>query len=284
MSRIPAAIKPYFKIMRLHNLTGSFLLLWPCMFSIALAIEDKIPYLIFALFILGSFVMRSAGCIINDIIDRKIDAKVERTKNRPLVSGKLKLYEALLLLFILLSIGAAILFTLNKTAIILGFVAMIPVTIYPFMKRFTYWPQLFLGLTFNWGALMGGAAVTGEISFVSIVLYIACILWTLGYDTIYAIQDKEDDLKSGVKSTALKLGDNVKFYLYGFYAASIFLFWLIGIFSEASVFYHLFILIGAIQLFWQVKSLKSNKKKDPLKKFNSNVYFGLVIFIATIVL
>lgn len=276
------SLKPYLEIMRLHNLTGFFLLLMPCWWSIGLAMKKDVPYLLFALFALGAIVMRSAGCVINDIVDRKVDAKVQRTKNRPLSKGTLKLYEALLLLFLLLSIGAAILFNLNSTAIMLGYIIIVPIFVYPFMKRITYWPQLFLAFTINWGALMGWAAVRNEISMTAVFLYIACMFWTLGYDTIYAYQDKEDDAMLGIKSTALKFGENTKKYLYIFYFITIALLWLIGIFSKTGILYHVFLVIAGIQLFWQVYTLNINKSEDCMRKFKSNRYFGFIVLIAVI--
>jgi 4-hydroxybenzoate polyprenyltransferase len=271
-------LRPYLKIMRFDNATGKFLLLWPCLISIGLASENVFPIILMLKFILGCIIMRSAGCITNDIIDRKIDAKVERTKNRPLANGDMKLYEAILLLILLLSIGALILFTLNSTAILLGFIIIIPIFIYPFMKRITYWPQLFLAMTFNWGALMGWAAVKDYIDITAVLIYLACMFWTIGYDTIYAHQDKEDDISIGVKSTALKLGVHTRKYLYLFYFLTTVLFWITGIFTGSGLLFHLFLIIGTIQLYWQANTVDFNLRSDCMAKFSSNRYYGLIIF------
>ncbi len=164
-------IKPYLELMRLDKRIGIYLILWPCLWSIAIAAKGTFPYMHYILFIIGAIIMRGAGCVINDIIDRKIDAEVDRTKNRPLPSGRIKLRHAIIFLGVLLTAGLAILLYFNTLTILLGFLIIVPIMVYPFMKRVTYWPQAFLGLTFNWGALMGGAAVNGEITFASVMPY-----------------------------------------------------------------------------------------------------------------
>lgn len=272
-------IRLYAKIMRLHNMTGTFLLLWPCLISVAYASEDIFPISLFIKFILGSIIMRSAGCIINDIIDRKIDAQVERTKNRPLANGDIKLYEAILLLVFLLSLGAFILFTLPKTAILLGFAIILPIFVYPLMKRITYWPQLFLAITFNWGALMGWAAVNDDIHYISFMIYVACMFWTLGYDTIYAHQDKKDDAQIGVKSTALKLGVHTRKYLYLFYFITTMLFWGVGILTGSGILFNICLIIATLQLYWQVNTVDFNNPQDCMIKFSSNKYYGGLVFL-----
>lgn len=277
-----APLQPYFRIMRLDNMTGTFLLLWPGFISIGFASGDVISWKLLLLFALGSVIMRSAGCVVNDIIDRKVDAMVERTKNRPLANGDLKLHEAVLLLFLLLMLGATILLTLPSTAIILGAIIIIPIFVYPFMKRVTYWPQLFLALTINWGALMGWAAVNDAISLPAVMIYIACMFWTLGYDTIYAHQDKEDDMLLGIKSTALKFGSYTKKYVYTFYAITTILFWFSGIVTGSGILFHVFLIIAAFQLYWQANSVNLDDAKDCMAKFSSNRYYGLIVFIGVI--
>ena len=272
-------IRPYLKIMRFDNLTGKFLLLWPCMISIAFAFEGQVPLLLMLKFIVGSIVMRSAGCIVNDIVDRKIDAKVERTKNRPLANGDMKLYEAIFLLILLLSLGVLILFTFSSTVVLLGVIIVIPIFIYPFMKRITYWPQIFLAMTFNWGALMGWAAVKDSVNITGVLIYLACIFWTIGYDTIYAHQDKKDDSTIGVKSTALKLGVHTKKYLYLFYMLTTILFWIVGILVGSGILFHLFLIIGLLHLYWQANKVDFNLRSDCMAKFSSNRYYGLIIFL-----
>lgn len=275
-------IRPYFRLMRLDNLTGTFLLLYPCLWSLTLA-TDKWPHIpTFLMFIAGAFVMRSAGCVINDIADRKFDAKVRRTKNRPLARGDLKLHDAFLLLFLLLLIGWVILINLKDKTTILGYMIMVLVFIYPLMKRFTHWPQLFLALTINWGAIMGWAELKNEVSLEAILLYVACIFWTLGYDTVYAHQDKNDDIMLGLKSTAIKFGTNTKRYLYFFYSMTVALLWIIGVMTGAGVLYHLFLMVGAVQLFWQVNTLDIHSISSCRQRFHANKYFGLTIFLGTV--
>lgn len=226
--------------------------------------------------------MRSAGCIINDITDRKIDAKVARTKDRPLANGDIKLHEAVMMLFVLLITAWVILINLSTTATLLGYIIVVPIFIYPLMKRFTYWPQIFLALTINWGALMGWAAVRDELSLIPVLLYIACVFWTLGYDTIYAHQDKEDDILIGVKSSAIRLGQATKKYLYIFYFITVMLIWLIGIILSAEVFYYFFLMIGAVQFFWQVYTIDINNSDSCMRRFISNRYFGMLILVGII--
>jgi 4-hydroxybenzoate polyprenyltransferase len=204
---------PYFQLMRLHQPVGIWLLLWPCYFSLALN-SDGIPSpYILALFALGAVVMRGAGCIINDICDREFDKQVERTKNRPLANGALTVRQALCLLAFLMLLAFVIALSLGIPAILWSAAALPLVALYPLMKRITWWPQLFLGLTFNWGVLVAAVAMTGTINLPTLLLYIGCIFWTLGYDTIYAHQDKVDDARIGVKSTALRLGRTSKIFV-----------------------------------------------------------------------
>ena len=272
-------LRPYLKIMRFDNVTGAFLLLWPCLISIGFASEREVPLLTFLLFSVGAIVMRSAGCIINDIVDSKLDAKVERTKNRPLANGDLKMHEAILLLFLLFTIGGVILFSMSSTAIILGCVIVIPIFIYPLMKRITYWPQLFLACTINWGALMGWAEINNAIPLPAIMIYVACMFWTLGYDTIYAHQDKNDDMLLGIKSTALKFGSSTRKYIYVSYVITTVLFWSVGILMGSGILFHLCLIIGAFQLFWQANSVNFDDAQDCMAKFSSNRYFGFIVFI-----
>ena len=276
-------IRNYTNLMRLKSPTGIFLLLWPAWWSLAFAMGDKIQYGMFFLLALGAVVMRSAGCIINDIVDRKLDAGVERTKKRPLASGDIALYQAVLVVILLLIIGGLILFSLPQTAIILGVIILIPIFIYPFMKRVTYWPQIFLALTFNWGALMGWAAIHDEISFTAIAIYIASMFWTLSYDTIYAHQDKKDDVLMGVKSSALRLGKYTKKYLAMFLASMIGILWVLGLAEKVSFSYHLVMLVAALQAFWQVYTVDLDKTSSCMSRFKSNAFLGAIIFAAIII-
>lgn len=268
--------------MRLDKRVGIYLMLWPSLWSLAIAAKGSFPYMHYILFIVGAVLMRSCGCIINDIIDRKIDSGVERTKDRPLPSGRIKTRHAVIFLAALLTAAFTILTYFNNTTILLGMLIIVPVFIYPFMKRVTYWPQAFLGLTFNWGALMGAASIKGEITFASLMLYIACFFWTMGYDTIYAHQDKEFDVLLGVKSTAIKFGRYTKKYLYGFYGLMLIFLWAAGVAADLGITYHAFLIIGALHLLWQVHEVILDRPTDCLRKFHSNIYFGFIIFIGII--
>jgi len=275
-------IKPYFELMRLDKRIGIYLILWPCLWSIAISAKGTLPYFNYILFALGAVIMRGAGCVINDIIDRRIDAEVERTKNRPLASGRIKLRHAVIFLVGLLTAGLAILLQFNDTTKLLGFLIIVPIFIYPFMKRVTYWPQAFLGLTFNWGALMGAASIKGEITFASIMLYIACFCWTMGYDTIYAHQDKEFDVLLGLKSTAIKFSHYTKKYLSLFYGIMILCLWIAGVSADLGISYHAVLILGGLHLLWQIYDVKLDQPADCLAKFRSNFYFGFIIFAGII--
>jgi len=280
-------IIPYFKLMRLHQQAGIWLLLWPCWWSVALASNNIVNdgfYLV--IFLVGSIAMRGAGCIINDIIDRDIDAKVERTKNRPLASGELKVINAVVLLIILLLIGLYVMLQLNKTAIIISLIAFVMAIIYPTMKRIIAWPQIFLAITFNLGALIGWSTVSnGELSAPAFMLYAAGIFWTLGYDTIYAHQDKKDDINIGVKSTAVSMKGNTKKFVGLFYITMIGFIYLSAnaSFMQDPIILYLFILVALSQLLWQVIVVNLDSPEDCMKKFKSNMYFGSIIFLGIVV-
>jgi 4-hydroxybenzoate polyprenyltransferase len=253
---------PYIRLMRLHQPVGIWLLLWPCWWGMAMATHG-LPLLSgLVLFALGAILMRSAGCIINDIADRDIDKLVERTRNRPLASGELSLRQAFMLLAALLVTAAGVVMLLGPVVFMWGVLSLAPVVIYPFMKRISWWPQLFLGFTFNWGALMGWAAVRGAVELPAIMLYIGGIFWTLGYDTIYAHQDKLDDARIGVKSTALRLGLKTKQALGVFYLLAI-LFW------------------ALVQLHfgWQVCNVNLDDPASCRRIFVSNIALGLLVFM-----
>ena len=202
----PTGTRPYLSLARADRPIGTWLLLLPCWWSISLASPSWPDGKMLVLFVIGSLVMRGAGCTVNDIVDRNFDARVARTAARPISSGQVSVRQAIIFLALQLLLGLVVLLQFNTFAIGLGIGSLVLVALYPFMKRITYWPQLFLGLTFNWGALLGWAAVKGGFGLSAAVLYAAGIFWTLGYDTIYAHQDKEDDILIGVKSTALKFG------------------------------------------------------------------------------
>jgi 4-hydroxybenzoate polyprenyltransferase len=234
------------------------------------------------LFGIGALVMRGAGCTVNDIIDRDIDAKVVRTASRPLASGRLTLTQAFAFLGLQLAIGLVILLQLSATAIWLGVASLILVAVYPFMKRITWWPQAFLGLTFNWGALMGWAAVRNEVAWPAVLLYAAGFFWTLSYDTIYAHQDKEDDTLIGVKSTALKLGKDTKAWLLGFDAAMLVLLVAAGAEAGMAWIYYLGVLGVSLHLKWQLSEVDLDDPKNCLAKFRSNRFIGWILLAAIV--
>jgi len=279
----------YLQLMRADRPIGTWLLLWPGLWSIMLSSHyyDEtalIPnFKLMVLFTIGAFVMRGAGCIVNDLWDREADAMVERTKGRPLPSGRVSVFGAFVFLSVLCIIGLIILLQLNLFTIYLGASSLILVVIYPLMKRITYWPQLILGFTFNWGALLGWAAVSGEIKLPAIVLYCAGIFWTLGYDTIYAHQDKEDDIKVGVKSTALRFGNNTHKWLICFYLLCFILSLVAGYLANLNLFFFLAMSVAGGQLFFQLKTLEIDDRELCLKLFKSNHHFGILFFIALII-
>ncbi|MCR6633202.1 MAG: 4-hydroxybenzoate octaprenyltransferase [Magnetospirillum sp.] len=278
----PAASRPYLRLMRLDRPIGTWLLLFPCWWSAALAAPGWPDLGLFALFAVGSVVMRGAGCTINDIADHRFDAQVERTRGRPIPSGAVSLKRAWAFLAAQLLVGLAILLMLNPFAIWVGVASLLLVFPYPLMKRITYWPQAWLGLTFNWGALMGWAAVRGELAAAPLLLYAAGLLWTLGYDTIYAHQDKEDDILIGVKSTALRLAAATPRWVAGFYSGALLLIAAAGWAAGLSwVFYPLLALAG-LQLYWQVAAGNIDDAADCLSKFKSNRFFGWMLLVAIV--
>ncbi|CAK9804445.1 4-hydroxybenzoate polyprenyltransferase, mitochondrial [Anthophora plagiata] len=281
LNNSPAKIQPYLKLIRIDKPIGSWLLFWPCGWSIAMAAPPgALPDLqLLALFGMGAFVMRGAGCTINDMWDQDIDGMVARTKDRPLVTGEISPLQSLIFLGSQLTLGLLILLQLNLYSIILGASSLVLVILYPVMKRVTYWPQLILGMTFNWGALLGWSAVHGSCDWsVCLPLYTAGICWTLLYDTIYAHQDKMDDVIIGVKSTALKFGDKTKIYLSGFSAAMITGLVTSGLLITQTWPYYAAVGLVGTHLANQIYSLDINNPKDCAKKFISNHRVGMILF------
>jgi 4-hydroxybenzoate polyprenyltransferase len=278
----PKNIQPYLRLIRADRPIGMWLLVFPAWWSVALATPTWPDVKLCALFAIGALVMRGAGCTINDIVDREFDARVARTSTRPIASGEISIFKALIFLSLQLGLGLTILMQFNTFAILLGAASLLLITAYPFMKRLTYWPQLFLGFTFNWGALLGCAAATGTLSTPAIILYAAGIFWTLGYDTIYAHQDKEDDILIGVKSTALKFGEATSAWLFGFYAASLFFIWLAGFLTGLGWPFYLSLFAASLHLVWQIKSLNLSDPLNCLSRFRSNRNFGLIILTGII--
>ncbi len=278
----PATVQPYLKLARLDRPIGTWLLLWPCWWSIALAADGLPDLWLMVLFGIGAVVMRGAGCTYNDIVDRDIDGLVERTRRRPIPSGAVSLRQAFAFLGFQLLLGLAILLSLSTTAIALGFASVLLIAIYPWMKRITYWPQIVLGLVFNWGALMGYAAVRDSLSLAPVLLYLGGIGWTIGYDTIYAHQDKEDDALIGVKSSALKLGTATGTWLWGFYGAMVGGLVLVGLIGGMGLIYFAVVLAAAGHLTWQIRTLDIDSDARCLKLFRSNRDFGLIVFAAMV--
>lgn len=278
----PAFTRPYMKLARLDRPIGTWLLLWPCWWSIALAADGIPDIAMMILFGIGAVVMRGAGCTYNDIVDRDIDAMVERTKLRPIPSGAVSLTQAFAFLGLQLLIGLAILLSLSGTAIALGFASVFLIAIYPWMKRITYWPQIVLGLVFNWGALMGYAAVRGTLDTAPVLLYLGAIFWTIGYDTIYAHQDKDDDALIGVKSSALKLGADTPKYLWRFYGAMMIGLCATGIAGDMGAAYFVIVAGAGAHLAWQIVTLDIDNDARCLTLFRSNRDFGLIVFAAMV--
>lgn len=278
---LPRLVQPYARLARLDKPIGTWLLLWPCVWSITLAAPPgHLPdFKMLALFGCGAFLLRGAGCTINDLIDRDIDTKVERTKLRPVASGILTPFQGLSFLGFQLLLGLGILLQLNNYSRVLGASSLLLVFSYPLMKRFTFWPQAFLGLTFNWGALLGWAAIKGNLdSSIVLPLYASGVCWTLVYDTIYAHQDKEDDLKVGVKSTALRFGDSTKEWLTGFGIASLSGLALSGFNAELGWPYYAFLGVASGHLGWQIWTVDLSSRSDCNRKFVSNKWYGAIIF------
>ena len=277
---LPEATRPYARLARLDRPIGTWLLLLPCWWATALAPGGAGRWDLFLLFGIGALTMRGAGCVINDLWDRDIDRRVARTATRPLASGRIGVPAALAFLAVLLLIGLAVLLQLDRPAIVTGIAVMGVVVLYPLAKRVTFWPQLVLGVAFNWGALVGWAAVRGAIETPAILLYAAGILWTLGYDTIYAHQDKGDDAEVGVKSTALLFGRQTRPWLGGFYAGTIALLVVAGASVGAAWPFYAALAAAALHFVWQVATIDLDDPKDCLVKFKSNRDAGLAVVLA----
>ena len=276
-------LENFINVTRLNKPIGFLLLFWPCSWGLALALyfeRDVSTFLYYLfLFFCGSVLMRSAGCIVNDIVDEKIDKKVSRTKSRPIASGSLNKNLAWMYVLILCFLAFLVLIQFNFLTICLGIFSMIFAFSYPFMKRYTYWPQLFLGFTFNWGIVMAWASLTNEISYLPILLYSGAIFWTLGYDTIYGVQDISDDEVIGVKSTAIKFKNNLNLFVISCYLISsvAIMFVMINLkINYSSIFLIFFI----STLFYQIKIFQINNAFSCLKAFKINNLSGLMVFLS----
>jgi 4-hydroxybenzoate polyprenyltransferase len=274
---LPRRTEPYARLARLDRPIGTWLLLFPGWWGIALAGPRWPDWRLLALFAIGAVAMRGAGCTLNDIADRDYDGRVARTRLRPIPSGRVSVRQAAIFMAAQLAVGAAILFSLNRASVILGLAVLGLIATYPYMKRVTYWPQLFLGLNFNWGALIGWAAVTGRIAWPAALLYLGGICWTLGYDTIYAHQDKEDDARIGVKSSALALGRRTRPFLFVFYGAAAALWLAAGLAAGLGPAFLIGLAPAAAQLAWQAACVDTENPIDCLAKFRSNRVVGWLL-------
>ena len=274
----------FLELTRLKRPIGYMLLFWPCLWGLTIAYNFSINIQFFMkyalLFFLGAILMRSAGCIVNDIIDKNFDSKVERTKNRPIASGDISIKLGLFYVLILCGIAFIVLIQFNLFTIILALCSMPLAFTYPLMKRFTYWPQLFLGITFNYGLILGWTSINSEISIVPMIFYLGAIFWTLGYDTIYGFQDIKDDEIIGVKSTSIKFKKNPKFFIFLCYLVFIVILTYLGILMDFNKIYFGGLILIAMHLFiFQIKNLDISLKSNCLKIFKSNNFLGLLIFL-----
>ena len=276
-------IKTFIALTRLNKPIGFMLLFWPCSWGLTLAYyfnkETTLYFKYLLLFFLGSVLMRSAGCIFNDIVDRDLDRKVERTKKRPIASGKISVFQSFIYIIILCLIAFIILLQFNLLTIILGMSSMLLAFTYPFMKKVTYWPQLFLGLTFNWGIIMGWSSIMNDFSIEPILLYIGAIFWTLGYDTIYGIQDINDDEMIGVKSTSIKFKNYTKIFVGSCYCLSIAFILIMSFMIETNKYLLLLSIPFIISLLFQLKIFNNGSPESCLAAFKVNNVTGVFVFL-----
>jgi len=278
---LPARARPYARLARLDRPIGWWLLLWPCWWSSALAInwvEAPLPVPIhLVLFLIGAIVMRGAGCTYNDIVDRKIDAEVARTRSCPIPSGQVSVRAAIVFLILQALIGFLVLIQFDAFTILLGIASLGTIAIYPFLKRFTNWPQIGLGISFSWGALMGWSALLTDLNWTPIVLYLGCIFWVIGYDTIYALQDKEDDALAGVRSTAQLFGENARKLVAFAYICATLLFAVAFWLAEVGIVGFVGLGLGAVHLGWQVTTLDGRQSGNALVRFKANHWVGIAL-------
>jgi 4-hydroxybenzoate polyprenyltransferase len=279
---LPARLRPYASLMRLDRPIGTWLLYWPCAWSVALAGVDG-RWDLFIWLALGALAARSAGCVYNDIVDRDLDVRVERTRLRPLASGRVSLRSAWTIIALLCAVGMVVVFELKWVAALIALLSIIPVAAYPFMKRITWWPQAWLGLVFSWGALVGWPAVTGTFSITPFLLWLGSVSWVIGYDTLYAIQDKEDDALVGVKSSALRLGERASLAIAIFYAVALLL-WGAAVWNVRPDWVALLALVpAALHLGSQALRADPDDGELALRLFRSNRTCGLLLFVAMLV-
>jgi 4-hydroxybenzoate polyprenyltransferase len=279
--RAPPFTRPYLRLARFDRPIGSWLLLMPCWWSVGLTgmRTEHFPSLWhIVLFFIGAFAMRGAGCTWNDLVDRNLDGLVERTRSRPIPSGQVTVAQATAFMLLQALVGLLVLLQFNRFTVLTGLCSLLVVAIYPFMKRITYWPQIVLGLAFSYGALMGWPAAFGRLDWPAIVLYAGAISWVIGYDTIYAHQDREDDLLIGIKSTALLFGQNTRPMLASFYAGAVVLIGAAGLMAGGELIFVLGLIAFAVHLAWQVMRLDINDSAHCLVLFKSNRDAGLILF------
>ncbi len=280
LARLPDWLRPYALLARWDRPVGIWLLLLPCWWGLTLAASGWPEISTMLLCAVGAVVMRGAGCTLNDIIDRNLDAQVERTRHRPLPAGTVTVPQAALFLMLQLAVGGVVLLQFPLPAIIWGAVALVLVAVYPLMKRVTWWPQLFLGLTFNWGVLLGWVTLRSQLEFPALALYCGAVLWTIVYDTIYAHQDAADDAVVGIKSTARLFAANSRRILAGFAAAAAGCFLLAGYAAQLGGGFYLGWALACAHLVWQLRSWRPNDAADCLARFRSNRDFGLLLLAA----
>jgi 4-hydroxybenzoate polyprenyltransferase len=288
VEHMPVAWHPYLRLARLDRPIGTWLLFWPCVFGLAAGAAAQQrglfgaprDWLLLILFGVGAVVMRGAGCTYNDIVDRDIDGRVARTRGRPIPSGAVRVRQAWLFAAAQGAVGLLILLCLNGFSIALGGLSLVLIVLYPFMKRVTWWPQAWLGLTFNWGALLGYSAITGRTSAIDLVLYVGCFFWTLGYDTIYALQDMEDDALAGVKSTARLFGEHARTWIFLFYAMAFAFIAAAAGYAFNRGFAVLLLLPAAAHFVWQVRRVEVDRPRANLRLFRANREAGALIAAA----
>ena len=281
-------INLFIELTRLKRPIGYMLLFWPCAWGLTIAYDfadEKIGYLFYlTLFLMGAILMRSAGCIVNDIADRKFDKKVSRTKNRPIASGKISVVKGFFYSAFLCLLAFIVLLQFNFLTIILALGSMPLAFTYPLMKRYTYWPQLFLGITFNYGIILGWSSILNEVNILPFILYFGAIFWTLGYDTIYGFQDIKDDEIIGIKSTSIKFKLNPYIFLKLCYFIFLISLVIIGFLLKLNLIYFIFLFMAALQIYYfQIYKLDINKMNSCLNIFKSNNFLGLIIFLGLLV-
>ena len=273
----------FIQLTRLDKPIGFLLLFWPCVWGLTLAYyvsgETTLYLKYIILFFLGSVLMRSAGCIFNDIVDRRLDRKIQRTKERPIASGKISIISAFVYMALLCLVSLFILLQFNSLTIALGLGSILLAFAYPFMKRITYWPQLFLGLTFNWGIIMGWTSIVNGISIEPIILYLAAIFWTLGYDTIYGLQDMKDDEIIGIKSTSIKFKNNVKVFVGSCYILCVLFILILCLMMKIDKYLLVFSIFFIMSLIYQIRIFKIDNQKSCLAAFKINNLTGIFVFV-----